>query len=243
MKPQQAVIHVLVNPLAVASEPPGSYVIKQKNQLNKRNRIMLKLHIIIACVLILPVSVYSQTANINLETLVNICQAYENAVTDVNIEYDYKVMGPAANPDTSEDAFKEAGPQTHYFVAKKPFDQFYRSRRILRSENKKGQSSQFDVTKTYNGSILKEHQLANNKTSIGSITNKPAPIAEEIYISSPLGFTIFKRNGTEPLLDILKGRYDYYTLRLDPNISKVNDFNTVEVACIGNKWDVPNSKA
>jgi hypothetical protein len=28
MKPQQAVIHVLVAPLAVASEPPGSYVIK-----------------------------------------------------------------------------------------------------------------------------------------------------------------------------------------------------------------------
>ncbi|MCX5632400.1 MAG: hypothetical protein NTW93_01795 [Phycisphaerae bacterium] len=180
----------------------------------------MKRHIIFIFLLILPVSSFGQTAKINLKTLIKICESYEKSITDVNMEYTFDINSvPPKNPPQNFGRF--VGPQKCYLSAIKPFDQLYKSTMVIVSEDAKGNRVGATVTEACNGSIY--------MNTDGSIKNKKNL---EYTGITPLGFTMFHQIGeSKTLLDVLKNRSNYYTIVLDPNISKVNDFNAIKVTC------------
>jgi hypothetical protein len=181
---------------------------------------MLKRHIVFIFLLILPVSSFGQTAKINLKKLIKICESYEKSIIDVNMEYTFDINSvPPKNPPQNYGRF--IGPQKCYLSAIKPFDQLYKLTMVIVSENAQGNRLGATVTEACNGSIY--------MNTDGSIKNKKNL---EYTGITPLGFTIFHRIGeSKTLLDVLKNRSNYYTIILDPNITKVNDFNAIKVSC------------
>jgi hypothetical protein len=216
-------------------------------QEERKGTDMSKKYIILVCFLILPASVYGEKAKIDLKALVKICAAYENAVKDVNVEYDFDV-GITKHKNLPEDTGlyardigSYAGIQKHHFIGQKPFDQFFKLSRLMPDKNSKENPILCELIQACNGSEYRELQISNHGQEFaGIISDKPMP-AYPGYGYTPLGCTIFYKNiSNQSLSDILKGRYDYFTLCLDPNISRVNDFNTIKVACISNIWSIPS---
>jgi hypothetical protein len=187
---------------------------------------MSKPYIVLICLLALPMSLYARTADINLPALIKICQSFDKAVTDVNIEFDVEFSGQLPK-DLPENCGRFVGPQKNYLTAIKPFERFYRLTQILVTENTKGNRMVATTLDASNGTDRKISFCApmDDKKNLN------------YSISTPLGFTIFHRHyESETLLDALKN----YKLVLDPNISKVNDFNAIEVICVTNNPYIPD---
>jgi len=210
------------------------------DEIKGKETIMLKQYTILICFLIISAPVYGQTANIDLQTLTSICESYENSIADVNVEYNFEVTD-LGKGDAQANFAKFVGSQKGSLIAAKPFDQLYRLSLTMLMDDGKTRLQTY-VIGASNGSVYKEYQRTGetngtNRTS-GVITNDRTSMSE--YNVTPLGFTIFHRvdnvNNVKSLLDILKGRCDYYAVSLDPNISKVNDFNAVEVACVSSRF-------
>jgi hypothetical protein len=188
---------------------------------------MPKSFVVLICILALSVPLYGETADINLPALIKICESFEKAIVDVNMEFDLEVNSPPfENPDKNSAKF--VGPQKCYFAAIKPFDQMYKLTMVIVSENIKGVRMGATTTEACNGEFYRE-------------SDRPAEDKKllDYSILTPLGFTIFRqfyKNRT--LLDELKDD-SAYSLVLDPNISKVNDFNTVEVTLISKRSTIP----
>jgi hypothetical protein len=198
---------------------------------------MLKTYIIFVCLLIMQASVYGKTANIYLQTLTSICESYENSIADVNVEYEFEVTD-FRNGDSQANYAKFVGSQKGNLIAAKPFDQLYRLSLTMLADDGKTRLATY-LTQASNGSVYKEYQKTGGTDNIsGVITNDRTSMSE--YNVTPLGFTILHRvekvDNVKSLLDILEGRCDYYAVSLDPNISKVNDFNAVEVACVSSRF-------
>jgi len=191
---------------------------------------MFKSRIVLVCLLILPVSAYCQTAKTNLKKLIKICESFDKNVTDINTEYTFEVNSvPPKNPPQNFGRF--VGPQKCYLTAIKPFDKFYKLTMVIVSENAQGNRLGATVTEACNGSIY--------MNTDGSIKNKKNL---EYTGITPLGFTIFHQvSNSNTLLDVLKNRSNYYTIILDPNVSRVNDFNTVKVSCISYNGIIPET--
>lgn len=195
---------------------------------------MLKRYIILIGFSVAISSINAKTANITLDALVDICQAYENALNDLTVDYDFEISGPSTE-QAQEGDLKWVGPQKTTFYASKPFLERYKFISVNELDDLKGRVFESYEAKSYNGKAYKEyHKNRDDTTATGLIAKAPdAELAEAYYNLTPLGFTIFHQPSipNTSILDILKGRSDTYSAQLCSNITKVQDFNTVEVIC------------
>jgi hypothetical protein len=176
---------------------------------------MYKQIIVLSVLLILPMSLYGRTADINLPRLIKICESFEKAVKDVNIEYTYDANFPPGK--WSEGSMKTAEPTKCYFAGIKPFDQMYKMTNIFVFEEKNGHRYGTEHTEACDGIYFQ-----SNDDYRYSPVGKAKPFD---YQLTPLVFTVFYMDSSRTLTNILKEG----SFVLDPNIKKVNDFNTVEV--------------
>ena len=155
---------------------------------------MLRTYIIFVCLLILPISVYGKTANIDLQTLTSICESYENSIADVNVDYNFEETN-LGNGDVQSNAGKFVGSQKGSLIAAKPFDQLYRLSLTMLSFASDGKTHlQTHLIKASNGSVLKELQRSSTDGMLGVATSGIVANGHAMYEygATPLAFTIFQ---------------------------------------------------
>lgn len=168
-------------------------------------------------------SSFSQTAEVNLPQLIKICESYKDNIKDVNMEYTFEMIDPQSN-------VKYVNPQKGVFIGIKPFEKFYKSILLFRVEDLKGniRGSQDNIA------------CDGNTYSTSEGTSKEIKLFDRIEMT-PLHFTTYKDFENTNLLDVIKGKTSYKIV-YDPNIKKVNDFNTIEIAFYREGFFVPASK-
>lgn len=175
---------------------------------------MYKLSVVLIFSLVFPMSLFAQVANVNLPDIIKICESYKNNINDVNIEYSFEMIEP-------ESQMKCVGAQKGHFVGIKPFEKFYKSILLFITEDDKGNRRGHQVNVASDGNTYISSDDASDKIK-----------TFDRFEMTPLCLTLFNPNEyNSALLNASKNK-STYNFVFDPNIIKVNDFNSVEVDCI-----------
>ena len=171
--------------------------------------------------LINPGTLSVEASAMSLNQLIKICESYQRAINDVNIEYTVEYKN--AYTDDRKRDIKLISEKNH-FIAIKPFSFFYNIEQTTTTEDILGHRRESP-----------QYQASDGDSLIFSENPPPSPIYP--YNMTPLGFTnFFQQNPYITLLGILKD--SNYKNILDTNVRKVNDFNAIEVAiyhCYGDQ--------
>jgi hypothetical protein len=193
---------------------------------------MNKWRIILICLLAKSSLGYEQTINLDLNGLIDIWTTYEKTFNDITTEYTFAISGPNVEK-IGEGDLRWIEPQTIIWFAEKPFDQKYKILRFKRLEDSRKRVFDLCQWEAYNSRVYMEYQMnLDSESQVGLIAKEPPPHTTMNY--TPLGFTIFHQClGWEgqSLLDILKKNDPNLVISLDPAVTKVNDFDSIELTC------------
>jgi hypothetical protein len=187
----------------------------------------------IAFVCILISSVTGKNVNIDLDSLLEICQSAQDGLNDVYVEYDFDVINPY--PEEVNEVvrkiggFFNKGPEHVQWWGVKPFKEFSKSISKSVVEDTAGKTSELLRCRSYNGKTAKTYQMEQDALGTVQTGGISADLRENNL--SILDFTTFY---TEEGYDVAEGiRHlkdnNIGWLKLNLEIKKVNDFNTINI--------------
>jgi len=171
---------------------------------------------------------YGDTVDISLEELADICEAAEDSILDVTVEYEFSV-DPLREPRSG--TFADAGPSKIKWTGARPFSELSLYSEESSIKNVSDQTWNIHTSSSYNGKIAKRYHFEDQparKISEGVITNNKKLMPR--WSKTPLIYTshFFQLISGRPLHQILRGK-DADLITLDNEIKEVNGFNTIRV--------------
>jgi outer membrane lipoprotein-sorting protein len=180
----------------------------------------------------------TQALAITAEELADICEAMENGIQDIYMEFEWGLDPPAdineiINEMGEKGFLVTKGPQKFTWATKRPFGQFSLSTQEATLVNRYGESQNLTMKQSYNGRIAKHFQKSSSQRRQDSLTGtitRRGNLVHSMQLTpaafSILSFSISKGTDRTPLSKLLR---DKERISLDDNIVKINGFNAIKV--------------
>lgn len=171
---------------------------------------------------------FGGNSEITLDSLADICEAMENAIVDINAEYEFSTEPPVQEP--KKGVLVGIGPRKCQLFATRPFlEQFnYKENFSVMDENGNIWDNEQNQ-QSYNGNTAKNFKYGGwpSKVQRGTITNQK-PL-EPRKADTPLIYTVHYFDGLDLSLSGFLREKEKYVSVLDNQIRKINDFNAISV--------------
>jgi hypothetical protein len=198
-----------------------------------KDRMMSMPNILCLCVLL---GICGVASGIELSTLADICQAAENAINNISLEYEWECV-PGVRPEDvvgKKEGLWKLGPSKVKLTASQPFFEHILFIREDTSVNERGEQHEETNSMSYNGERCKALKDATFPAQEGKAADKimqgavsPKKPSEPTINISPLGFTPLRLSYDSHLEPLSKALRREGFARLDTTPQKVNGFNAI----------------
>ncbi|MDD5135214.1 MAG: hypothetical protein PHP01_07380 [Phycisphaerae bacterium] len=196
--------------------------------------MFLRMSYIIVCLSCLFVfSTISLAIDVN--SLSDICEAMESAISDVSLQYEWYHIPPSTKEDIAGTGnFLEIGPAKVSMTVKSPFKEHYLFTRQSALTDEKGNSFESIVKVSYNGEYAKRLDIgglfSDGSPCTGCLSGDISKTEEAFssLILTPLGFTILRMQfSQEPicLSEFMRTRSEFVSINNQPEV--INGFRTI----------------
>lgn len=163
---------------------------------------------------------------ISTDELSHICEAYESAIFDIQVEYQWSVDPLISAEKASRDMMVVLGPTESFWATKRPFTEYSLSTQKIKVTDGVDEwtSSKKQCYNGKRGKYLSSHNKFGTVKYSGTITKSKRFMTHKNL--SPFGFTLerFRDDRDDPVSKLLKGKE---RVVLNTELQKINNFKTI----------------